>query len=204
MCAERPLHADFDTIQSKFALIGRYYGASLERQVRSAVPTKEVVDAIRQSNLDEQIERLKTIDRPTQDNLGILLDAHQYLTNFLESVTGVRKTSLASKYLNFHAPRSVFIFDSKAAHMIRRFLPKGHKTFPYAGLHDRKYEAFTRRCIHYRDYILEPKLGALATPRMIDMKILGSSAEQQWGELFRPLITGVPPLIDSGSSHLIE
>lgn len=186
MCAARPLHADFDTIQSKFALIGRYYGTSLERQVRSTVTTKEVVEAIRQSHLDGQIERLKTVDRPTQDNLDILLDAHQYLTNLLESVTGVRKSSLASKYLHFHAPRSVFIFDSKAAQMIRKFLPKGHKTFPCAGLHDPKYEAFTRRCIHYRNYILEPKLGALATPRMIDMMILGYSAEQQRVNCFDP------------------
>lgn len=54
ICAERPMHADFDTIQSKFALIGRYYGANIERQVRPTVPTKEVVDAIRHSHLDDK------------------------------------------------------------------------------------------------------------------------------------------------------
>lgn len=48
------MHADFDTIQSKFALIGRYYGANIERQVRPTVPTKEVVDAIRHSHLDDK------------------------------------------------------------------------------------------------------------------------------------------------------
>lgn len=173
MCSERPLHNDIDTIVSKIVLIGRITGASLERGVRPGLKMSEVIQTISRSDLDQHIERLNALDRPTDDNLPVLLEAHQYLTDLLESITGVRKRALASKYLHFHAPKAVFIFDSKAELMLRRQMPKRNHPIPFLGLHDKRYESFARRCIFYRDHILEPALGAWATPRKIDMQLLG-------------------------------
>ena len=172
MCSERPLHNDIDTIVSKILLIGRITGASLERGVRPILRMNEVAQAISLSELDQHIGRLNAVDRSTDDNVTVLLEAHQYLTDLLESITGVRKRALASKYLHFHAPQAVFIFDSKAELMLRRQMPKRNHPIPFLGLHDKKFEAFARRCIYYRDHVLEPALGAWATPRKIDMQLL--------------------------------
>lgn len=124
MCSERPLHDDMDTIVSKIVLIGRITGASLERGVRPDLKMNDVAQTISRSALDKHIEHLNALDRPTDDNLPVLLEAHQYLTDLLESITGVRKRALASKYLHFHAPKAVFIFDAKADLMLRRQMPK--------------------------------------------------------------------------------
>jgi hypothetical protein len=172
MCRERPLHDDMDTIQSKIVLIGRITGASLERGVRPGLRMSEVAQTISRSDLDQHIERLNALDRPTDDNLSVLLEAHQYLTDLLESITGVRKRVLASKYLHFHAPQAVFIFDSKADLMLRRQMPKRNHPIKFLGVYDKKFEAFALRCIYYRDHVLEPALGACATPRKIDMQLL--------------------------------
>lgn len=173
MCRERPLHTDIDTIKSKLWIIGRAYSAAIERKAGPGFKIEAAAAVLKSSDIDKHISRLMGIDRPSESNLNVLLQAHKSLTDSLQNATGIEKRSLASKYLHFHAPRAVFIFDSKANRKIRELLAPFQKTFICNGSGDAQYEAFVRRCLYFRDNVFEKEIRAYASPRKIDMHLLG-------------------------------
>ncbi|TYO99675.1 hypothetical protein EDC39_102200 [Geothermobacter ehrlichii] len=173
MCQEKPHHDNRDVIRAKLWIIGRAYSASIERKAKPGFKMEDAVDIIKASDIDLYIQELKKIERLNESNVFTLLKAHKYFTGVLKDATGIEKRSLASKYLHFHAPSSVFIYDSIANKKIRKILRKQKKHFKISRKFDDAYEAFVCRCIYYRDMVLDPKIGRLATPRRIDMELLG-------------------------------
>ena len=172
MCSEKPLHENIDVIKSKLWIIGRAYSAAIERKAGPDFNIENLANALKNSQLDEHILQLQKITRTDELNLDTLLSAHKYLTKIFQKATGLEKRSLASKYLHFHAPKAVFIFDSIANKNLRNRLFEIQKKFTCEGLHDNAYEAFSRRAIYFRDNIFELEIGAGATPRRIDMHLL--------------------------------
>ena len=175
MCSERPLHENIDTIKSKLWIIGRAYSAAIERKAGPDFKIETAAEILKVSEIDSHISRLLKITRTDETNLDTLLCAHKCLTEALQSATGIEKRSLASKYLHFHAPNAVFIFDSIANRKLRELLSPVKKKFACQGMYDDQYEAFVRRAIFFRDNVFERELGALASPRRIDMHLLGYS-----------------------------
>lgn len=173
MCSEEPRHRDIDIIKSKLWIIGRAYSAAIERKAGPDFKIETAAEILKASEIDSHISRLLKIARTDESNLDTLLCAHKCLTDALQSATGIEKRSLASKYLHFHAPKAVFIFDSIANRNLRTRLSQVKKRFACDGMHDSQYEAFARRCIFFRDNVFERELGALASPRKIDMHLLG-------------------------------
>lgn len=173
MCRERPRHNDIDSITSKLWIIGRAYSAAIERKAGKDFDLRTAAEQIKSSDIDRKISKLKRIDRTSLENAHVLLGAHKYFTNILKSMTGMDKRSLASKYLHFHAPGCVFIYDSIGHRKIREALAPHQRRFKLTKSFDDVYEGFVYRCIHYRDEILEKRIRALATPRRIDMELLG-------------------------------
>ncbi|MBW0149274.1 hypothetical protein [Marinobacter arenosus] len=174
MCSERPLHDDVDTVVGKLWIIGRAYSASIERKAGGDFNIEDAAQLLIESGIDVLINSLNKIDRVTADNIHEVLKAHKVLTDTFANATGIEKRSLASKYLHFHAPRSVFIYDSIANREIRARLER--KRFDIPREFDDAYSAFCYRCLHYRDFEFEPRLGELATPRKLDMELLGYRA----------------------------
>lgn len=170
MCEDRPLHEDIDTIKSKLWIIGRSYAASIERGAGKNFNIEEAAKLIQKSDIDTRIGELKNVDRITVGNIHVLLDAHKSFTDTLKIATTKAKRSLASKYLHFHAPRAVFIFDSIANENIRKILAGKH--FVIDAQYDKQYEEFVRRCIFFREEIFEKELGTSASPREIDDYLL--------------------------------
>lgn len=177
MCSEEPLHNDEDIIKSKLWIIGRAYSAAIERKAGPDFNIETAAAILQASEIDRHISRLLKITRTDELNLDTLLCAHKCLTDALKSATGIEKRSLASKYLHFHVPKAVFIFDSIANRKIRVLLSPVKKRFACDGRYDGQYEAFCRRCIFFRDNVFERELGALASPRKIDMHLLGYGGE---------------------------
>lgn len=173
MCSEKPRHRDIDIIKSKLWIIGRAYSAAIERKAGPDFKIETAAEILKASEIDSHISRLSKIARTDESNLDTLLCAHKCLTDALQSATGIEKRSLASKYLHFHTPKAVFIFDSIANRNLRNRLSQVKKRFACDGKHDGQYEAFARRCIFFRDNVFERELGALASPRRIDMHLLG-------------------------------
>ncbi|WP_288363195.1 hypothetical protein [uncultured Spongiibacter sp.] len=174
MCKDRPLHTDLDTVCGKLWIIGRAYSASIERKSGKDFKIENAAKLLINSGLDDAIQNLKSVGRPNSENISRILATHKLLTDLFGSATGIEKRSLASKYLHFHVPESVFIFDSIANKEIRNRLKR--KRFKYLKGFDDTYSAFCARCLHYRDNEFEPRLGMLATPRKLDMELLGYAA----------------------------
>lgn len=171
MCSDRPMHDSVDTVVGKLWIIGRAYSASIERKAGKDFNIVDAAKILIESGIDAAINDLKNINRPTVNNIAVVLNAHKILTDLFANATGIEKRSLASKYLHFHAPRAVFIYDSIANKELRSRLPR--KRFEVPSEYDQAYSAFCYRCLHYRDSYFEPRLGALSTPRKLDMELLG-------------------------------
>ncbi|RMG23610.1 MAG: hypothetical protein D6732_24655, partial [Methanobacteriota archaeon] len=173
ICKEKPLHDNIDVISSKLWLIGRAYSAAIERKAGPDFKIENAAKIIKESRIDIHINNLNQINRINEKNIHVLLEAHKYFTDKLKEATGVAKRSLASKYLHFHAPNAVFIFDSIANNRITRIVSIDKIRTKLQRKFDDPYELFSYRCLYYRNNILEKTLGLLATPRRIDMELLG-------------------------------
>lgn len=172
MCNERPSHKEIDTIKSKLWLIGRAYSATIERKAGKDFNLQKAAEKIQASEIDSHISKLQKINRTSLENVDTLLTAHKYFTDLLKEITDLNKRSLASKYLHFHAPKCVFIYDSIANRRIREIITPYKQKFILKRSFDDTYEGFVYRCIYYRDEIFENEINALATPRKIDIKLL--------------------------------
>ncbi|AWB56226.1 hypothetical protein [Colwellia sp. Arc7-D] len=166
MCENKLLHDDIDVIKSKLWIIGRSYAASIERKAGSEFKIEDAAEILKSSEIDAKIAKLRKIGRPTKDNIIHLLSAHNYLVGLFKKATGLDKRSLASKYLHFHAPKSVFIYDSIVRNKLRKKF--NGKRFPITKKFDDEYESHLLRCLYYRDNIYENHLGKLASPRKLD------------------------------------
>ncbi len=172
MCIDHPAHVDPDEVQAKLWLIGRAYAATIERG--ATYPGNVMarsVELLLGSDIDQRIASVRTIKHLERQHLAEVLDLHGYLVDKLKEATGIVKRSLASKYLHFHAPQAFFIYDSIAAGNLRkelkRFRPEFGDDLP--GNADTEYARFVLTCLHYRDEILQPRLGGkLVDPRTVD------------------------------------
>ncbi|SMM99355.1 hypothetical protein SPONL_542 [uncultured Candidatus Thioglobus sp.] len=172
MCNDQPLHNDIDIIVSKLWIIGRSYAASIERKAGKDFKIENAAEIIKKSNIDGYIASVKNIDRLDSSNIALSLNAHKEFTSILKGITGIEKRSLASKYLHFHMPKAFFIYDSIANKKIREKIRNKKSRFTITKNYDDEYEGFSLRCLYYRE-LFEKELGQLATPRRIDMELLG-------------------------------
>lgn len=176
MCSSQPLHNDPEVIGGKLWLIGRAYSATVERKAGKNFNWEPLKQAIISSDIDQLIQRCKKIKRIDADNLPEVLKAHKVLTDILKIATGLGKRSLASKYLHFHAPSAFFIYDSIAAKNVQKSIKHLRVRSRAESGHDVAYEVFCKRCIVYRDSVLEPVAGQKVTPRYLDSTLLGYAA----------------------------
>jgi hypothetical protein len=172
MCQKEPLHQNIDIIKSKIWIIGRSYSAAVERKAGENFCIDSLAKYIAKSKLDIHIKEIRQIKRSDINNISKILEAHKYFTNIFKKFTGIEKRSLASKYLHFHSPKSVFIYDSIASKKVREIITEHKLRFKLTRNFDDEYEAFCYRCLFYRDNLLEKEYGGFATPRRLDMELL--------------------------------
>ena len=177
MCSEQPKHSDVDVIESKIGLIGRAYAATMERKATTSTGIRfnlhyaahEIVKFGHE--LDTRISQLTAAGRPESGNVGLLVSTHAWLTSRFRDLTGLEKRSLASKYLHFHAPLSVFIFDSVAKKKLRTELVGRRSDRKVNGAEypdgDKEYVAFALDCLRFRKK-KEHEVGKFISPRRLD------------------------------------
>lgn len=175
MCEDYPKHDDVDIIAGKIWLIGHSYSASINRVRNSDVLVdnfiiNKVAPKIKDSDIDKWIDSLKDIDRVTFDNYQLILDVHKKFTDLLYEITELQKRSLASKYLHFHLPKSIFIYDSIANSEIQE-LTKDKKIQIPNGF-DREYSKFVLRCLEFREKFESEIIKKTSTPRDLDSFLL--------------------------------
>jgi hypothetical protein len=184
MCKNNLTHKKEDIALAKMWLIGRSYSAAIERgageHVKSSVDfyAEKVAPMLVSSDIDKWINKLNKIGRITDSNYEELLKAHFKLMNKIIKITDKSKRSLVSKYLHFHSPETVFIYDSIANKSIRVLLSKEKRNFNYIKGYDNAYSLFVVRCLYLRDKVIEPKIGKTVSPRFIDKVLLSPINEK--------------------------
>ena len=176
MCREYPLHDNPEVIGDKLWLIGRAYAAAVERKAGKDFDWTPLKKRIVSSDIDQRLERCRQVKRVDNDNLPDILSTHKMLTDIFKQATGLEKRSLASKYLHFHAPGAFFLFDSISAKSVQKKIRHLRIKSSAEGAYDDAYEVFCKRCLLYRDKVLEPELDRRVSLRHLDTTLQERSA----------------------------
>lgn len=176
LCEKHPDHNRNAEIAAKVLLIGRSHAAAVERGVRNEPGAirdttrfyrHRIATPIRRSGIDVHIAKLRDIGTISPENAATVLAAHVRLTDVIASSINFRKRSFISKYLHFHAPLAVPIYDSLAAAALRRYVV-GRVTVPaHWKAYDREYTLFVIRYLHLHELIRE-RFGHSLGPRQMD------------------------------------
>lgn len=159
-----------EVVVAKLWLIGRAYAAPIERAA-TGMSAERIYQAaagkIVESDLHSRLDRLKARSELNEACLRDSIGMHAALTRILRNVTGRSHPSLASKYLHFHAPNQVFIYDSRVAEELRKLFrgmvtPSRFREDSIPEYHVVAYRAFLLREQIWEDYALR------LTPREMD------------------------------------
>lgn len=112
LCERLPDHTDAQRNFGKVALINRAYGANLHMGGKEA--EREVAEALVSSDLDAHLAGLRRLDTFDLRSAPAVMAAHDSLVSVCRGVTHRKNQSFASKYLAFHAPKAVPLFDAYA------------------------------------------------------------------------------------------
>ena len=182
MCKKYPHHNNAHEIVAKIWLIGRSYAAAIERR-KNAEGYKgdfyydDVAPALLNigKTLDSKIDAVNKIKGVDRNSIYDVLDLHSFLMTEFEKLTGLDKRSLASKYLHFHCPDNMFIYDSVASTALRRLVKKDAKRnkaiLDVHPEYDTEYTDFCVRFLELRDYISK-KYGKNLSVRELDTFLL--------------------------------
>jgi hypothetical protein len=175
VCKKYPSHKEVDIVIGKIWIIGRTYAAAVERRKIPASNQKVDVDSFYRnhvaprliaSEIDLKLRRILQHREFSEDAVTPILDAHQHFMTVLRRLTGDNKRSLASKYLHFHAPRHVPIFDDGAETALAR-LTSSQKLRHAPSRFDHQYTRFVLLLLELRDQI-EKEYGNRFSPRALD------------------------------------
>lgn len=121
---KKPSNTNKDVIASKLLIIGRTYAAALERvqdkdiKINYNAVAKKIID----NKIEQDINALKTEKNIDENTILKVASLHYKLTKIFEKDTKIDKRSLASKYLHFHLPNIVFIYDQRVKTTIGKFV----------------------------------------------------------------------------------
>lgn len=174
LCLKHPDHRSVDVIVAKMWLIGRSYASSIERRrdSQSAKGDDFYLDTVgprmKRSGVDMWFGVIRELRRP---DLSVVVPVHKRLTDVFREISGLEMRSLASKYLHFHFPRAVYIYDERASRAIRLTQPRLRRKAPTCDRYDKTYARFFQGCTPFRDE-LEQLLGRAVSPREVDKVLL--------------------------------
>jgi hypothetical protein len=177
LCEKYPGHANIDEIVAKIWIIGRTYAAAIERRSKAKdlkgddFYLRAVGPIIRNARIERWLEPLGAQNEPSLRNSLEILSVHKRLTDLFYRITAQEKRSLASKYLHFHFPHLFFLYDSRAAKTINKYIPP-IKIVVKPSDHDKAYASHFFRCLHLTEGIND-ECGVRLTPRQLDNYLLG-------------------------------
>ena len=180
MCKDYPRHDDEEEIQSKIWLIGRAYSATLERRRTIGINTEDlysqVASSLKASDIDAQIrvlldKKVNYIDYHDDETINQVLELHNDFVSILYRHVKMNKRSLASKYLHFHLPNLVFLYDNIAVNTVGDYV-KDFKSRKSDANYDWDYAIFYRKMLILRDEI-HLKHDIQLNPRQLDQLLLG-------------------------------
>lgn len=179
MCEEEPDHKQIDVIVGKIWLIGRSYAVAIERRKNAVVVGDDFYyDVVAPKlldigpELDDRITRLRKSKGLIRDEIKLVLSTHKFLIDIFYELTGLEKRSLASKYLHFHCPEKLFIYDSRVRVAIKKLVKRPDKgILTNVSDYDPEYGDFVCRMLELQEY-LDEQFGVYELPRKLDSFLL--------------------------------
>jgi len=110
-CTSKPDHTDVSEVFAKVALVNRVYRANLHMGGKDA--EWNLAKKLATAKFDDVLTVLRPLTF-ARETAPAIVEAHGKLVGLCESVTGRVANSFASKYLSFHVPDAVPIFDQYA------------------------------------------------------------------------------------------
>ena len=107
-----PNHTSPEQVFAKISLVNRIYRTNIQRRRKDA--EWKLAELLVDKKFDNAITPLKTIKNLDAATLPEIVGIHERFVNIAKKVLRVRATSFCSKYLHFHFPKIIPIFDSKA------------------------------------------------------------------------------------------
>lgn len=110
-CRKNPSHNKKEEVFAKIALINRTYGANLDRYLGREAEWR-LAERFVHKKLDSRLLPLKEIRRFNRNSIDTIVQTHEELVKVTYSITKRVQNSFCSKYLSFHFPKIIPIFDS--------------------------------------------------------------------------------------------
>ena len=108
-----PKHNNVEEVFSKVALINRVYRANLHFAGKKNIEAK-VAEAFMKHKLDTILKPLNRMTSLTYENLQAIVRVHGQVVSIVKKITKKTNNSFVSKYMNFHFPNIVPIYDQYA------------------------------------------------------------------------------------------
>jgi hypothetical protein len=186
MCKDHSQHKKADIVIAKIWIIGRTYAAAIERRKNNNTEKIEndafyentVVPKIINSDIDDWIGNIRHFGKIDNNSIPYILKTHSELVNLFQSMAGMNKRSLASKYLHFHLPKLFYIYDSQAIKGFRQIASRYRTSGTIEGSYDNDYELFVLKLFDLQEDIKE-KYKETLTPRQIDRLLLRKSLKKK-------------------------
>jgi hypothetical protein len=112
LCKKYPDHFDVDQVGSKVTLINRSYRANIQTSKKGA--EWELAKCLVENKFDETISPLETIIAFNGNTFSDIVAIHGKFTQLVKRTLKIQANSFCSKYLYFHFPNIIPIFDSRA------------------------------------------------------------------------------------------
>jgi len=178
MVADYPSNADIDSVVAKIWLIGRSYSASVERRKNKSTTSNGdfyydyVGPAICGSSIDSGISALRTETSITSDTIIEVCRLHKCLMDILQKQTEMDKRSLTSKYLHFHLPNIVFIYDSRVQSVISSFVDEKDRIDVPPDVDGTYYRYCLKAYEVYKKVKSDSRFTGMCLPRIVDNVLL--------------------------------
>ena len=176
LCRRLPKHENSEVVSAKIGLIRRSTGNLIERGRDRSNLARDyhddlIASALVNSRLDEFLTSLREFSTFDSSAIDPVVRCHKYLMDEMEYATGVGMSSLASRYLHYHLPRVVPLFDERLGKALSKFSPNRiqRSELPTGG--DPHYTIFCAR-IALLQNALESQHGVRLTLRQIDRLLM--------------------------------
>jgi hypothetical protein len=173
VCAASPLHVQVDEVSVKIAIINRMYRANLQYGAKDA--ERKVAEKFVKNHADAIVAPLRKSSNFSSKSLRYLLDAHEKLVDLTRQVTKKVHNSFLSKYLHFHFPSVVPIFDKYAYNASWELAPL--PIAKYAQYDKRLNQDYACHCASLLQIMKELKDRDVKSPsvKLLDVLLYGAS-----------------------------
>ena len=173
LCKQHPDHTKPRVVLAKVALVNRAYRANL--QMGASEAEWELAQRPVTSDIDGHLSELRSLSSFDEAAVPVVFRAHHHLVAVCKEATGRWALSFASKYLSFHAPHVVPIYDSYSYAEGWKYA-RDEVTSPLPGVAAEDYRWHTASVLALANYL--KRQGITPNVKLIDVVLYGQADDE--------------------------